>query len=459
MDLNFNLSLLDMELLHRSLPSSGKIVIAVSGGSDSMALLCLLQSYVSRCNKNLTLYAVTVDHKLRPESALEAQFVARFCKKHNIIHQTLEWVDQKPKTGIYVAGRLARYKLLKAFARSIGASAVLTGHTLNDQMETCEMRLKRGAGRGLACMSPLVYFTDDLLLLRPLLAASRDELRESLLLNNITWLEDPTNKNLQFERVRVRDKLLHDRARLAYLEELVNSSIVERQDSNKTIVNWLQSPNWGGYEAGILKINLNWLKNHINHKEIYWFLNIWITLLGGKEYFLGRKDVERLKLELGRILASVNAVSKESAVRISRQRFTLGLVVLETKANYIVLYRENRNLPQCLLPSGSELLWDGRYWLKNKTKDDLLVKAPNLAEIKQLLKEQERLVNAYKANQLIGLPIICTADNSKLLYHMLDDVSYLRSTLEIKRVLYPFYFSVSSYDWELFKALSRLVAI
>ena len=185
------------------------LVVAVSGGPDSIALLWLMARWRSSMTRGPKLIAVTVDHGLRPQSAHEALAVKRLCKRLGVEHRTLRWIGRKPKTGIQVAAREARYRLLSGAARKAGARHILTAHTLDDQAETVLFRMARGSGvSGLAGMGRSAGVPVDegrgLLLVRPLLTTSKARLVATLGAAKIAYATDPSNADPRFARSRLR---------------------------------------------------------------------------------------------------------------------------------------------------------------------------------------------------------------------------------------------------------------
>jgi tRNA(Ile)-lysidine synthase len=184
------------------------LVLAVSGGPDSTALLVLAARWAASFKRKTKLIAVTIDHGLRVESKREAAGVAKLARSLKVPHQTLKWTGKKPKTGLQQAARQARYRLLGDAARKVAAAHILTAHTLDDQAETVLIRLLRGSGMtGLGAMARFTKLPGfgDIHLIRPLLEIPKARLIATLTSAKISFAEDPSNRNPQFTRARLRE--------------------------------------------------------------------------------------------------------------------------------------------------------------------------------------------------------------------------------------------------------------
>jgi len=181
------------------------ILLAVSGGPDSIALMALARDWAkSQRRKAPKLSVATVDHGLRKEARDEAKLVAGFAKSLRMPHTILTWRGVKPKSGIQEKARAARYELLVAHANAIHADAIALAHHADDQVETILMRLASGSGlSGLAGMNAITR-RDNMPLLRPLLHVSSAQLRAFVDDRGLPFVDDPSNANEAFARVRFR---------------------------------------------------------------------------------------------------------------------------------------------------------------------------------------------------------------------------------------------------------------
>jgi tRNA(Ile)-lysidine synthase len=208
--------------LFADLAGAPALLLAVSGGPDSTALMLLAARWRATLAQGPRLVAATVDHGLRPESAAEARAVGELAESLEIPHRILHWTGDKPRTGLQEMARMARYRLLAAAARPAGAAHILTGHTLDDQAETVLLRMARGSGlTGLGAMAreaPLEECGEDdrirharsarrqhpLLIVRPLLDLPKVRLLATLDAAGLAGADDPSNRDPRFTRARLR---------------------------------------------------------------------------------------------------------------------------------------------------------------------------------------------------------------------------------------------------------------
>ncbi|HXO70857.1 MAG TPA: tRNA lysidine(34) synthetase TilS [Bradyrhizobium sp.] len=201
---NSPISSSDAKRLFADWKAAPAIVLAVSGGPDSIAMMWLAARWRRVLKRGPQLLAVTIDHGLRPDAAREAREVKRLAKSLDLPHRTLRWSGAKPKTGVPAAARDARYRLLAKAARAASATHVLTAHTQDDQAETLLMRMSRGSGiAGLAAMARQSR-REGVVLARPLLHIPKARLLATLKKAKIGFADDPTNRDTSFTRPRFR---------------------------------------------------------------------------------------------------------------------------------------------------------------------------------------------------------------------------------------------------------------
>lgn len=180
-----------------------RFALAISGGGDSMAMAKLAVAYAQEYQS--AVHALIVDHKLRPESTQEAYQVALWCQDLGLPHTILTWHHDGIKTSLQEQARKARYQLMAQWCQAHHFDYVLTAHHANDVMETFMMRLLKGSSlKGLCAMTPkrTLY---GITILRPFLGVSCKQLRS--VLDDQPYIQDPSNDNPQFERVRMRQWL------------------------------------------------------------------------------------------------------------------------------------------------------------------------------------------------------------------------------------------------------------
>ncbi|WP_416795682.1 tRNA lysidine(34) synthetase TilS [Ciceribacter azotifigens] len=333
-----------------SLAKPSRILVAISGGSDSTGLLLALHRRIAAGDQPHTLFAATIDHALRPDSALEAARVAAFCRDLGIPHETRRWLGEKPTTGISVAAREARYRLLADIAAEFRADLLVTGHTADDQAETVAMRTARAPSpHGLAGMAPATLYDRRLWIVRPFLSARRAAIRAFLTRNGLGWIDDPSNVNPAYERVRTRMALsqaIPDAGRTAATRRtrlsgeaanLLRSTATVRHG---TIVRL--APEAFDAEPEVLRHALAFL----------------LAVLGGRSYLPASEQMDR-----------VTAL----ALAPGHGRATAARTLCWKRADGFYLMREDRNLPQFTVAPGRTALWDDRFLVTNGGEDEIRV--------------------------------------------------------------------------------------
>jgi tRNA(Ile)-lysidine synthase len=350
----------------------GPCALAVSGGSDSTALMVLYADWLRRHREQPKRCTVlTVDHGLRPSSAGEARAVAATAAELGFRHATLAWEGQKPRAGIQAAARAARYGLMGDYMRAHGITLLLTGHTRDDQAETLLMRLARGSGLdGLAAMAPLAPLVDrgavtddggELWIGRPFLDVPKLTLRATLEARKMRWMEDPSNIAPEFERARLRaariqldalgltpDMLALSAARLARARRAVEAMVDEVCDPEAGAVH-VDEP------CGAVLVDRAALRR-IAEEVALRTLERAILAAGGGE-----------RPSLGKLEAVVSALWEAGAARHSggQARWTLARALISAEPDVVRVERElgREPLPEATLAPGAAALWDGRFWV------------------------------------------------------------------------------------------------
>ncbi|KAB1125133.1 tRNA lysidine(34) synthetase TilS [Neorhizobium galegae] len=342
------------ERLIADLARPARLLVAISGGSDSCGLLAAL-SKSNLPGSGLSLFATTIDHGLRPGSADEARAVAALCGRLGIPHFIRRWEGEKPRTGISAAAREARYRLLLEVADEVDATAIVTGHTLDDQAETIAMRAARGEGdanSGLAGMARAVLLDRRRWLLRPFLETRRSDVRDFLTREGQGWIDDPSNLDPHYERVRVRGRLAQEdrfdaaaqamaAERRTALSDAAARLVREHVTIRQGVLAHLAPAGLQGDEA---------VRRHA--------LSLLAAVLGGREHALGSDSVNR-------IMAFLDGGQPG--------RITAGRVIFDRRRDGLYLVRENRGILPLHIAPGDTAIWDGRYRITNRDFADIIV--------------------------------------------------------------------------------------
>ena len=198
------LTLTELDQLFSPFLPLKSVLLAVSGGADSLALMVLCHTWKMARSVPVSLHSASVNHGLRREAPAECAFVAALAQRIGMSHETLAWTPAADLSNLQSQARRARYQLLSDHARSLDCRHIALAHHLDDQAETFVIRLLRGSGvPGLGAMRQ-EQVLDDMVLLRPFLTVPKARLRASLTEIGQDWIEDPSNQQDTYLRVRVR---------------------------------------------------------------------------------------------------------------------------------------------------------------------------------------------------------------------------------------------------------------
>jgi tRNA(Ile)-lysidine synthase len=324
------------------------VALAVSGGSDSMALLRLAHEWSQTAANPPLISVLTVDHALRPASAGEARTVSEWTAALDFPHHVLKWTGPKPVTGLQAKARAGRYDAMTDWCLCNGATAILTAHTLDDQAETVLMRLRRTTSPDSLAGIAAVGAWGGVALVRPLLGERRADLRRYLAQAGQGWIEDPSNDDERFERVRIRAELANlgdDGAlsmRLASLAAACARTVdtLERATDHWTRL-WLTED-----DAGICYLPIARLAQAPDAVRQRILARV-IQHYGGGQARPEREELERLSLWLS-----------EGPVRR-----TLGGAVLGRRKHHVWVTREASRIKSVpgILPETGRMIWDRRF--------------------------------------------------------------------------------------------------
>lgn len=337
--------------LLESFKHPAKLLIAISGGSDSTGLLAALAALCATGRyPHITLCACTVDHDLRAGSSDEASAVRALCARHGVAHATRRWEGQKPGTGLQAAARAKRYALLTEAALELGANAIVAAHTRDDQNETVAMRAARSTeGIGLSGMAQTVLLNGSVWLLRPFLGVGRAEIRDFLTARGEGWIEDPSNLNPHFERVRVR---IQNGALLPAPTGAERSLLAQRAAAFLAATT--------RRDGSLFSLDGAAVGRALSDAAAWRGLLLLAATAGGRMHTLEARSAGRLRSFLASGTLS---------------RLTAGRVVFDRRRDGLHLYREDRDIPSLLLAAGGTETWDGRYRLSNRTGQAVVVSA------------------------------------------------------------------------------------
>lgn len=293
--------------LEEMISSSARVLLAVSGGSDSMAMLHLFSQAVPAHQ----IVVGFVDHGLRTGIEAEWQLVKDQSEKLGItakkyvIHDRYD--DSVYKNGVQQWAREHRYRLLERGAMESQCSVIATGHTLDDQAETVLLRMLRGTGLdGLSAVPAKRTLDSDVVIIRPLLGISRTELKDWLRNHNILWASDPSNGDERFTRVRVR-KVLPE---LVDINPQIKNHLCDLSREAAAVIAWIEKSLIDKNEIKTLKYAGGFKVNHEFFEKVP--RDLWGRVV---RHVLRRCKGNLRRLERAHIDAIISGLRKTDGVR------------------------------------------------------------------------------------------------------------------------------------------------
>jgi len=381
------------------------LALAYSGGGDSTALLHILRARAADC------YVFIVDHALRADSRNEAETARAFAQSLGFETKVLKWEHAEITSGLQEKARLARYALIGKACRAEGFSYVVTGHTQNDQAETCLMRYDRGtAWRGAAGMAqqaphPIWPELAGVTVLRPLLGVSRETLRAYNAAHQLPFVDDPSNANTAFARIRARRFLA---ARPALVDDFLATS--------KDLQEGLKAER---------ELFANFTAQHVSDEDMGY---LHLTELPPKN-LLGQllravsgqgRPIDHCKLAAFAQAARQDGFRAATLAGAKLTKTGEGFLLTRDLAAVKGRHGQAALKREPIVADGIARLWDGRFWIS--TMQTGLYISPLYGHMKAVPKRFEAAVKAVPAEARPCLPVIWQAGDILAIGHLKDSI-------------------------------------
>ena len=335
-----------------------RIALAVSGGRDSMALMYLIHRWKLGLSLNIDIEVLTVNHNVRKAAEDECRFVHNIAEIYGFRHTVLIWEHGYIKTSFQEKARKARYKLMLDYVRGNNINTILTAHTSDDNIETFIMRLAKGSGLdGLKSINEIRH-EDGIQIQRPLLSLSRSLTTSILRSTGNEWIDDPTNDDESFERVRIRNNISSLSTFNISADNLTKTiqRLARAHESISYFTNSISQELVELSEHGHAVINFDKLRNY--PKEI--ILRVFAKAL---------TDINGGTISL----SSLEAVYAD-LIKTGRSKTLNGCQIIPEK-NMCVIVRENRGISPVEIKINQRISWDGRFdvHLKSCDKKNIII--------------------------------------------------------------------------------------
>ncbi len=398
------------------------VALAISGGSDSIALLYLMSDWIKSTKVRLVVFSV--DHDLRANSVNDVEFVRNEALKLGLEFYDLKWVHQGIKAAIQAKARQARYQLMTDKCKQLGITCLMTAHHADDLLENYLMRKKKKASLlGLSFSDN--YFFNDVEIIRPFLKYHKVDLLDYLKVTNIKWIEDESNKNDCYERNRVRKEIEASGVREQrdlYLEMLQSNEQAKKVNNElvKSIAEVVEI-----YQQGFAIIDLGKFSQVIIDIQIY-IINYITTIIGGNA------GMPRYR-SIGKLLEKIR-ISDKIASSVH------GCIIKKVNQN-LLIFREISDIKMVTKLSEDKVLWDNRFQIQVERKADLKqysvekLKFEDYVLIRKELEYQEKVINNTKDKSLYYLKTVVGNYHKSILF-TLPVIKNLEKIVAIPHISY-----------------------
>ena len=325
------------------------IAIGVSGGADSLALLVLMSRYLKKRDGNITI--LHFNHKLRQSSDNEALEVKKITQSFGHKFKALNWSGPKPNSSIMKIARKKRYQSMIEYCKRHRIFYLMTAHHFDDYIETFYMRsLRKYATIGLNSI-PKKYVSDSLIIQRPLISFRKERLIKTCEKYKLNWVNDSSNQDLRYERVKVRKYFKENPKFYQKIEKKINNKISKNNEiESKCCLFFLENLTFFKFGMFILPVSkFNNLTDSIKLES----LKKIFTTCSGK---LFPPSVNSLSLLIDKLTNNVNF------------KHTLHGCIIEKKNNDIKFFKESAplssNKSRIKISPNTQYLWDNRFIIR-----------------------------------------------------------------------------------------------
>ena len=377
------------------------LAVAYSGGGDSTALLFLAYRWARQ--RSAKVVALTVDHGLRPESKQEVYIAQKRCQTLGIESHLLRWRAPKLNSGIQNAARDARYSLLSQWCKKQNILHLLVAHNLEDQAETILHRLGRRTGLDGLVGIPAIREMKNIRLVRPCINVPRQRLRATLTANNIKWLEDPSNYDPSYARVRLR-RLLPILTKEQISPTMLSGTARRLSSVRRSL------------ERSVSKVLA---ENAMMFPEGY--CRISQKAFSNSETEVARRILETLLCSIGGNLYPPKGIKVDKLLQTLKYEKifkpkTLGGCKIVLKKQYILIFREAKRCQNTIIRPGKTTFWDGRFFVKLGKTNNISMKDYFLGslggksgtKINEMIAKME--ITCAPKDVLMALPVIRDID-------------------------------------------------